>query len=234
LQKDILQMDGYKLLSAKQKRIKGLEPIEAAFPNNIFPTGAIHEFLSFELEHASAAIGFIGGLLNVLMKQEGICLWISSTRRLFPAALKIFGLEPDKIIFIDAQRDKDVLWATEEGLKCKGIVAVVAEVRELTFMQSRRLQLVVETSNVTGFIFRTDPSRLCTTACVSRWQIIPKPSVPESGLPGVGFPRWQVELQRVRNGKPGKWIVEWSANKFAVIEENKFAIRINKQIRQAG
>jgi protein ImuA len=234
LQKDILQLEGYKPLSAMQKPIEGLEIIESSFPDNIFPTGAIHEFLSFYPEHAAASAGFIGGLLDVLMKQGGICLWVSSTRRLFPAALKMFGLEPDKIVFVDAQRDKDVLWATEEGLKCKGISAVVAEVRELTFMQSRRLQLAVETSKVTGFILRTDLGRLCTTACVSRWQITPMPSMLEEGMPGVGYPRWQVELQKVRNGKPGKWIVEWSANKFTVIEENKFTIRINKQIRQAG
>jgi protein ImuA len=31
-------------------------------------------------------------------------------------------------------------------------------------------------------------------------------------MPGVGFPRWEVELLKVRNGEPGKWIIEWSPN----------------------
>jgi protein ImuA len=25
----------------------------------------------------------------------------------------------------------------------------------------------------------------------------------------MGFPRWEVELLKVRNGKPGKWLVQW-------------------------
>jgi protein ImuA len=234
LQKDIILLEGHKPLSAKQHHIAGLENIEAAFPNNVFPTGVIHEFLSFEPEHIAASAGFIGGILNALTKEGGICLWVSSMRRLFPVALKMFGLEPDRIIFIDVQREKDVLWATEEALKCKGIAAVIAEIRELTFMQSRRLQLAVETSKVTGFVIRTDPQRLCTTACMSRWQIISKPSVLEEGMPGVGFPRWQVELQKMRSGWPGKWIVEWSASRFKIIEESKFTIRISKQVKIAG
>src|SRR6185312_9871744 len=101
-----------KPLSANRKPINGLEAIEAAFPNKIFPTGAIHEFLTFEPEHAAASGGFIGGLLSTFMKQGGICIWISTTRKLFPAAMKTFGIMPDNIIFIDAAREKDVLWAT--------------------------------------------------------------------------------------------------------------------------
>jgi protein ImuA len=34
------------------------------------------------------------------------------------------------------------------------------------------------------------------------------------GLPGIGFPRWQVELLKVRNGKPGSWQLEWVSRKF--------------------
>jgi len=33
-------------------------------------------------------------------------------------------------------------------------------------------------------------------------------------MPGVGFPRWNVELLKVRNGKPGTWQVEFSAGRF--------------------
>lgn len=234
LRNDLLLLDGYKPVSAKQTRIRGLESIEVAFPGKTFPTGAIHEFLSFTPEQTAASAGFIGGLLTALMKKGTVCVWVSATRHLFPASLRSFGVEPDKIIFIDVAREKDTLWVTEEALKCKGIAAVIAEVRELTFMQSRRLQLAVETSCVTGFILRTDERRMCTTACLSRWQIIPEPSKTEAYLPGLGFPRWQVALQKVRNGKPGNWTVEWSAESFTVIEENQFSISINNNIRQTG
>ncbi len=234
LQKDILQQEGYKPVSATRKSITGLEVVEKAFPNNVFPVGAVHEFLVFEPEQAAATCGFISGLLQFLMKQGEACIWISTARRVFPAALNFFSVEPHKIVFINVPRDKDVLWATEEALKCRGLAAVVAEVRELTFMQSRRLQLAVESSRVTGFILRSDQRRMCMTACITRWHITPRPSMTEEALPGVGFPRWQADLQKVRNGKPGNWTVEWAMGKFNVIEESKFTIRINKQVKIAG
>jgi protein ImuA len=234
LQKEILLKEGYKPLSADRSPINGLEAIEAAFPNQAFPTGAIHEFLSFEPEHAAATYGFIGGLMDGLMKHGCISIWISAAKQVFPAALKTFVGAPDQIIFIHARRDKDALWAAEEALKCKGIACVILEVRELTFMQSRRLQLAVETSRVTGFVLRSDPRRMCTTACVARWHITPRQSRTKDKLPGVGFPCWQVDLQKARNGKPGKWQIEWAADRFALIEENKFIININRSIKIAG
>lgn len=39
----------------------------------------------------------------------------------------------------------------EEALKCGGLAAVVGEVQDISFTASRRLQLAVEQSGVTGF-----------------------------------------------------------------------------------
>ncbi len=234
LQKDILQQEGYKHQLADVTGIAGLRAIETAFPGGVFPAGAIHEFLSFEPEYSAASGGFIAGLLNTLMQKEGACIWISVVRKLFPPALKAFGVIPDRIIFVHVPRERDVLWVTEEALKCKGLAAVVAEVRELTFMQSMRLQLVVETSCVTGFILRNDIRRMNPTACIARWQIRPVPSQLEDGVPGVGFPRWQVELLRVRKGKPGRWTVEWQRNQFQLVTEKTMTVTLPEQIRKVG
>jgi protein ImuA len=221
LQKDILLWQGFvpPPAGAATEGV-GLGLVESAFPNAVFPTGAIHEFLSEVPEHAAASGGFIAGLLKTLMRHDGACLWISMSRTLFPPALKAFGVEPDRIIFIDLQREKDVLWAMEEALKCEGLAAVIAEMREISFTQSRRLQLAVEQSRVTGFILRSDPRKLSATACVARWKITPLPSEPQDGMPGLGFPRWNIELLKVRNGSPGNWKMEWSAGRFIQVQEN--------------
>src|SRR6185503_5387281 len=105
-------------------------------------------------EQQAATSGLLGGLLTALMRQGGPCLWISRDRRLFPPAMDGFEVEPDRMIFIDVGNEKDVLWAMEEALKCEGLAAVVAEVKEISFAQSRRLQLAVESSRVTGFLLR--------------------------------------------------------------------------------
>jgi protein ImuA len=219
LQKSILSMQGFTPVSGSEAESVGLGPIESAFPNGIFPSGAIHEFLISQPEQAAASGGFIAGILNSLMRGGGVCLWISGSRSLFPSALKMFGVEPDRIIFVDLKRDRDVLWVTEEALKCQGLAAVVAELREINFTQSRRLQLAVEQSRVSGFILRTVPRKLSSTACFARWNVSSLPSELPDGLPGVGFPRWHVELLKVRNGNPGSWKMEWAQGRFEQVAE---------------
>ena len=90
---------------------------------------------------------------------------------------------------------------------------------EISFMESRRLQLAVERSRVTGFVLRTDANKISTTACVARWQVTPIATELEDGMPGVGAPRWKVNLLRVRNGNPGSWNMEWAAGAFQLISE---------------
>lgn len=196
----------------------GLGPMNAAFPGGAFPVGAIHEFISPTEACAAAASGFLANLLGTLMKNEGICLWISVDHKLFPSALKFFGIEPHRVIFIDVRREKDALWVMEQGLKCNALAAVVAEIRDISFAESRRLQLAVETSKVTGFLHREQPRIENTLACVSRWKIRPLASR-TNGLPGVGFPCVEVELAKIRNGRPGVWQFEWKNGTFRLVPD---------------
>ncbi|PQJ09556.1 Error-prone repair protein ImuA [Flavipsychrobacter stenotrophus] len=214
LQKEVLSLQGNIIPTADQRWKTALGPIEKAFPNSTFPIGAVHEFISNTQENTAATNGFISGLLSGFMKKEGICLWVGTKRTIFPPALIAFGIQPERIIFIDVAKSKEVLWVIEEGLKCNTLIAVVGELQELSFTESRRLQLAVEESRVTGFIHRYKPKSENTVACVSRWKINPLRSIIEDGMPGVGAPRWNVQLAKVRNGKPGSWDVEWTANTF--------------------
>jgi len=217
LQREILPLQGFKPI-ANGVSVDAIPPeIKKAFPNQSFPTGAIHEFLCDNTADSAATGGFIAGITASLMHGGAAILWISATRTIFPLALKAFGIEPDKIVFIDLQREKDVLWAMEEALKCEGLAAVIGETSELDFTASRRLQLAVEQSRVTGFILRRHSRNLRTTACIARWKISSLPSELADDMPGVGFPRWQVELIKIRNGKPGSWQIEWANGKFRYI-----------------
>jgi len=220
LQQDILGWEGFRPPPAGTTEMVGLGPVESVFPNGVFPVGAVHEFVSAAPEHAAATSGFMAGVLGALMRSGGACLWIGISRTLFPPALKFFGVEPDRIIFIDLKKEKDVLWAMEEALKCEGLAAVIGEVSAISFTQSRRLQLAVEQSKVTGFLLSSNPAGLRTTACVARWRITPLPSETEEAMPGIGFARWNVELLKVRNGSTGNWKMEWVGGKFVQVHEN--------------
>lgn len=225
LKEKILSMEGFCTGADSQLHDFGLGSMSAAFPGGTFPVGAIHELISSSETCAAAANGFMAGLLRTLMKREGFCLWISVGHKLFPPALKFFGIEPHRVIFVDVRREKDGLWVMEQGLKCNALSAVVAEISEISFAESRRLQLAVETSKVTGFIHRLHPRTENTLACVSRWKIRPLASRTDE-LPGVGFPRLEVELVKIRNGRPGIWQFEWRNRSFRLLpDRNQVAVK---------
>ena len=219
LQRDILPLQGFKAALNNAVVDAGLGPIKNAFPNKAFPLSAMHEFIATGVENVAATTGFVIGLLSSLMNKNGAAIWISCSRTIFPPALKSFGIAPDKIIFIDLKKEKEMLWVMEEALKCNGLCAVIGEMPELSFTASRRLQLAVEQSQVTGFILRNNPCTINTTTCVTRWKITCLPSTLTDNVPGVGFPRWNVELLKVRNGTPGKWEIEFRAGRFRHISK---------------
>jgi protein ImuA len=229
LQQDILPLQGYKPMPSGRSFDAGLGPIRFAFPNANFPVGAIHEFHCSSREDAAATTGFLSGMLSFFMKQSGIVVWICLQRTLYPPALSSFGIQPDHIIFFELRNEKDLLWTAEESLKCEGLAAVVCEVRGLSFMVSRRLQLAVEQSRVTGFLLRHQQRISTTSASVSRWKISHAPSTLPEGMSGVGFPRWQVDLVKVRNGKPGSWLLEWNQGRFRQVDYAADVIEIRKK-----
>lgn len=219
LRKEILQLQGLREPKTELPDDFGLSAIGHVFPQGVFPTGVVHEFTGPE-GPTSAASGFASFLLGRLMKRGTVSVWISTRRTLFPPALAAYGIEPDRILFLDVASQRDALWAMEEALRCDQLAAVVGEVRDLDFTSSRRLQLAVEKSKVTGLIIRPTGSRLVQNACVARWHVTPMASDPADGMPGVGHARWQVELLKMRGGKTGKWTMEWNADGLQVIPAN--------------
>jgi protein ImuA len=232
LKKEILSLQGFASTARGQDLCAGLGPINHAFPNHSFPFRAVHEFIAGTAENRAATSGFIAGMLSTMMRRRGVVLWVGTKLQVFPHAFRSFGIDADKIIFISPEREKDVQWAIEESLKCEGLSAVVGELYGLSFETSRRLQLAVEKSHVTGFIINKNTKSVNATTCVSRWKITRLPSEVYDGMPGIGFPRWNVDLLKVRNGRTGSWLVEWNSGKFRFISKTK-AIEIGER-RKTG
>ena len=220
LRSDILRMEGIRPVSSAAVDL-GLGQICQCFPGGSFPIGAVHEFLATEQTHTASTEGFIAALLSSLMGDKGTALWISASRSIFPPALREFGLQPDRVVFVDLEKEKDILWVMDEALKCGALTAVIGEMKDITFTESRRLQLAVEQSRVTGFLLRKNVHKLNTTACVSRWKITTLPSELIDDLPGVGFPKWRVELMRIRNGRSGVWDLKWVNDRFVPVIQIK-------------
>lgn len=213
LKKDILALQGFRPLLHQHSQIN-LGNINHSFPNSVFPLGVNHEFICNNYESLTASSGFIAGILSTLLQKGGAAVWISLSEIIFPPALVPFGINPAQLIFIRLRQPKEILWTIEEALKCEGLTAVVGEISTIDLTQSRRLQLATEQSGVTGFLLHTNQRTQNTTTCIGRWQIHSLQSETEDGLPGIGFPRWHVELLKLRNGKPGNWRFEWMNGQF--------------------
>jgi protein ImuA len=115
-----------------------------------------------------------------------------------------------------------VLACFEEGLRHGGLAGVVGEVTRLSMPESRRLQLAAEASGTLGLALRrwrrmADAADFGQpTASVSRWRVsaLPSSALP---VPGVGRPRWLVELIRARAG-PGAGTGTGAAGAGLVVE----------------
>ncbi len=216
LKKELLALQGFRPLVHAHQQID-LGTINHSFPDSQFPLGVNHEFICGNKESLAASSGFIAGILSSMLQKSGGVVWISSSQIIFPPALVSFGIDPSQLIFIHLRNQKEINWTIEEALKCEGLSAVVGEISFVDLAISRRLQLAAEQSRVTGFLLRHQPKQLFTTAFTCRWQIQSLQSETADGLPGIGFPRWQIELLKVRNGKPGSWQLEWINGKFQLV-----------------
>ncbi len=221
LYREILPLQGYKQPSREVPVDLGLGPIQAAFPNGIFPTGAIHDFLCADPEQDAAASAFIAAILGRLMERGGISVWIGPPGGIFAKGMAVYGLEAHRVIFVSPANPQKALWALEESLRCDRFVAVVGEISELSFIASRRLQLAVEQSRVTGFLLRHPTRQTHPVASIAQWRITSLPSQSQASRPGRGFPRWKVELLKVRNRQAAAYEIEWTANHFTPIKANE-------------
>ena len=144
--------------------------------------------------------------------EVGVIVWCQCRPDLYGPGLAAHGLDPGRVVLVRAPRDAEILWAMEEGLRAPGIVAVVGEIGSLPMVASRRLQLAAEHSGITALLLRrwrdggqAARERSLPNAAVTRWRIAALPSRPSRGEPGVGNPRWCVELLRCRGGEPACW-----------------------------
>ena len=193
----------------------GITAVDLHLPGGGLALGAVHEIAGAgpEVEQAAAPALFAAGLLA---RRPGPVLWILGKQDLFTAGLAGAGLDPRRLVLVQARQD--ALLAMEEGLRHPDLAGVVCELEgKLDLVASRRLQLAAEASDVLGLVLRrsrrfNDPALTAPTAASSRWRVSGTPSPPPLAhapdVPGVGRPLWHLELLRCRGAAPATWTVE--------------------------
>jgi protein ImuA len=190
----------------------GIKEIDRHLPGGGLALGALHEVAgggNGATDGAATAL-FAAG---IAARTRGRALWCVIRQDLFAPALAQAGLVPDRVIYVEVGDEKAVLACFEEGLRHGGLAAVVAEVALLSMTASRRLQLAAESSGAIGIAIRrwrrqTEAADFGQpTASVTRWRVSALPATPLP-VPGVGRPRWQLELIRCRAGESADFEVE--------------------------
>jgi protein ImuA len=175
--------------------------------------GQLHEIggVGAERENPAAAAGF-AALIAARAAREGALLWVLQRDDLHAPGLAGFGVDPDRLIFVRADKDEAVLAAAEDSLRTRGVGAVIAEIAALDLTAGRRLQLACERHGATALALRRRLYGAArahvaeTSAATTRWSIAAAPSV--SDEPGLGAPRWIARLERCRGGRAGAWLLE--------------------------
>lgn len=210
----------------------GVGELDTRLPGGGLARGALHEVAGGGngAVHGAAAALFAAG---IMARTTGKILWCVTRRDLFAPAMAQAGLHPDRVIYAEVGDEKSVLACFEEGLRHGGMAGVVGEVAKLSMTASRRLQLVAEASGTMAIAIRrwrrmTEASDFGQpTASVTRWRVSALPSAPLP-VPGIGRPRWLVELIRARAGECADFIVD------ACDDEGRLALSTDMADRSAA
>ncbi|CAN5188967.1 hypothetical protein BH10PSE9_BH10PSE9_13860 [soil metagenome] len=182
---------------------------------------ALHEIRSATTRDAAAATGFAVALFARLAASDGRpLLWIVEADAAreggdpYGAGLAGFGLDPRRLVVVRVKRPVDALWVFEEGLACRGLAGVLAEIRGnprlLDLTASRRLALRAAAGGGTGLLLRQagEPE---SNAALTRWLVAPLSAGHTGGFAaGIGHPAWRLTLERNRKGQTGTIDVEWN------------------------
>ena len=160
----------------------------------------------------ASAVGFA---LSRLPRTNAPILWVQDRlSRKEAGRPSMAGLPKDRpIIMVDLSRAADVLWAMEDGLRCRALGAVIGEVwgdpPALDFTATKRLALRAEAADVSCWLIRRAASP-DLSAARDRWRVASLPSAPHPhDAQAPGSPRWALDLFRSRRSKPGQWVATY-------------------------
>ena len=154
--------------------------------------------------------------------------------------LQRLGLDPARLILVETRNEKQALWAMEEALRSAVPAAVGGAVAKLDLKASQRLQLAAGEAGLPLLLLRPATTE-DASAAATRWRI----GAAEAARDRFGLierTRWNVRLERCRNGRPGDWLVEFdhAAYRFSLAAAladpalSRGADARSKRLRRAG
>lgn len=198
----------------------GLAALDRHLPQGGLTLGALHEVAPQAHGDTPAAFGFVVAMLGRTMAREHDAtnkarpvLLVSSPRALADHGrphghgLHHLGLDPARLIMVETRNETQALWAMEEAVRSAVPAAVMGAIGKLDLKASQRLQLAAGEAGLPLVLLRPAQAREASAAA-TRWRI----GTAEAARDRFGLmtgTRWEVRLERCRNGRTGEWLVEF-------------------------
>ncbi len=199
----------------------GLAAVDSHLAAGGLAGGALHEVVPQMQTAFPAALGFIAAFLARLFSLSPLVFILPAYTqrrhgRLSGHGLNALGLDPARLILVETAHHKDTLWAIAEALRSTAPAAVIGLVDKLDLKTSQKLQLAAGDAGLPLLLLRPVPT-LEASAAATRWRV----GTAEAARDRFGLyarPRWHLQLERARNGRPGEWVVEYDhvANRFSL------------------
>jgi len=199
----------------------GLAALDDHLPEGGLSGEALHEVVPETAGAFPAAFGFIVALLARLARTYPLIFVLPRYERrrhgrLSGHGLNSLGLDPAQAILVEPAHRKATLWAMAEALRSAAPQAVVGSIDRLDLKTSQKLHLAATDARLPLLLVRPAQT-LEASAAATRWRI----GMAEAARDRFGLyarPRWHLQLERVRNGRPGEWLVEYDhvAHRFSL------------------
>src|SRR5262245_13969162 len=191
----------------------GLPTLDKHLPRQGLSLASLHEIHAASALDLPAALGFLTALLTSLPEKGPIFIITSakshaSIGQLYGHGLQTIGLDPSRITLVETRKETDAFWALEESLRSGAASAVAGFIAQsLDLKKSQRLSLAAREARRPLLLLRPAKAAVASAA-ETRWRIAAAPCHREPSGALASW-RWQVKLERCRNGSTGEFVLEW-------------------------
>ena len=206
-----------------------LAAFDCHLPNGGLTCGALHEVVPATQAAFPAAFGFFVAVLArfganfpeaARNKQIIFVMPDHGSRqcgRLSGHGLNGLGFDPARMILVETARRHDSLWALLEALRSGAPQAVIGMIDRLDLKTSQKLHLAATDAGLPLLLLRPSQT-LESSAAATRWRI-GAVAAARDRFGSYTRPRWRLQLERCRNGRPGEWVVEYDhvAYRFSLV-----------------
>jgi protein ImuA len=262
LRRLLLQHSRYFQTSQGATLAFGVAALDCHLPNGGLAESALHEVVPATQAAFPAAFGFIVAALARFISPPPSSMHSGARKRdpgggrekkilfvmpgyqsrqcgrLSGHGLNRLGFDPRRAILVETAHRRDTLWALMEALRSGAPQAIVGMIDKLDLKTSQKLHLAATDSGLPLLLLRPSQT-LESSAAATRWRI----GAATGARDRFGCytrPRWLLQLERCRNGRPGEWVVEYDhvTHRFSLVaalaDQTLFRRAGDQPRRQAG